>query len=191
MDCGDSVAEWLCQVTKSQDLRLLYHSHEETQRVAPKRSLKFTIQNRHVGAYQEETSYMLMTQESLDAVNSRLDKPVTFPQFRPTLVISGITEPFSEDFWGYIKFGVGEDRPVMKTSLPCIRCKSTTVDQETGTFRDDGEPLRTLYKLKRPVGNARTTQMVSKCAILGACFGVYSGEGKRIRVGDPVFAALL
>lgn len=134
---------------------------------------------------------MLMTDESVAEVNRHLKNPVSHRNFRPTIILNGVVEPFAEDLWGYIKFGEGEDAPILKTSRPCIRCKLTVVDPDTGTFREDGEPLTTLYKLKRPVGDEKLTKMVSKSAVLGAHFGLWRGEGSVIRVGDPVYAALL
>lgn len=71
------------------------------------------------------------------------------------------------------------------------RCTATVIDPATGTVRTDGEPLKTLYKLKRPVGDVKTTKIVEKVAVLGSHFGMFEGTGKVIRVGDPVYAALV
>jgi len=192
MDCGDKVAAWLSTLTETPGLRLLYHVLDEPQRGPVKRNTRFpSYRESHTGAFQDETSYMVMSDETLAAVNAQLEKPVEHRNFRPTIVVNGISEPFAEDFWGYIRIGHGEDGPVLKGSMPCIRCNTTTVDHETGTFRTDGQPLRTLYKLKRQVGDNKVTKLVSKSAIMGIHFGVFEGENKVIRVGDPIYAALL
>lgn len=66
----------------------------------------------------------------------------------------------------------------------------TVIDPATGALRTDGEPLKTLYKLKRPVGDSKITKTVEKMAVIGSHFGMFKGTGKVIRVGDPVYAAL-
>ncbi|MDX5339052.1 MAG: MOSC domain-containing protein [Cyclobacteriaceae bacterium] len=81
--------------------------------------------------------YLLISQESLDELNSRLETPVPMDRFRPNIVISG-GEPFLEDQLKAIQIG-GIDLRVVK---PCARCVLTTVDQNTG--EKGKEPLRTL-----------------------------------------------
>jgi uncharacterized protein YcbX len=192
MDCGDKVSAWLSRLTDTPGLRLLYHVADDPQRGVVKRNAKFpTYRNEHTGAFQDETSYMLMTDESVAALNTHMEKPVSHLNFRPTIVVNGISEPFAEDFWGFIRVGSAKDGPVLKGSMPCQRCNTTTVDPETGTFREDGQPLRALYKMKRQVGTDRVTKLVSKAAIMGTHFGVFEGEDSVIRVGDPVYAALV
>lgn len=64
---------------------------------------------------------MLMAEESVAALNDRLETPVSQDNFRGTIIASGIPEPFAEDFWGYIRIGDKDNGPVLKTSRPCIR----------------------------------------------------------------------
>ncbi|HEX8376953.1 MAG TPA: MOSC N-terminal beta barrel domain-containing protein [Pedobacter sp.] len=86
--------------------------------------------------------YMLISQASLEDLNSRLAQPVPMNRFRPNLVISG-TEAFEEDAWSEIKIG----EVCFKVVKPCARCVLTTVDQETG-FKGV-EPLQTLSKFRK------------------------------------------
>lgn len=65
------------------------------------------------------------------------------------------------------------------------------MDPETGTVRTDGEPLKTLYKLKRPVGDEKITKLVRKSAIMGSHFGMFQGTSSVVKVGDLVYAALV
>lgn len=64
---------------------------------------------------------MLMTDESVAAVNAHLEKPVSHTNFRPTITVNEISEPFAEDFWGYIRIGDKSNGPVLKASRPCVR----------------------------------------------------------------------
>ncbi|MEB2781623.1 MOSC domain-containing protein [Algoriphagus sp. C2-6-M1] len=86
--------------------------------------------------------YLLIGQESLQDLNSRLEAPVPMNRFRPNIVFSG-GNPFAEDSWGKIQ--IGElDFQVVKH---CARCIMTTVDQDTGVKAT--EPLKTLATYRK------------------------------------------
>ena len=86
-------------------------------------------------------SYLLISQASLNDLNSRLSEAVPMNRFRPNLVINGTT-PFEEDTWSEIKIGEVH----FKVAKPCARCILTTVNQDTGT--KGTEPLRTLAQYR-------------------------------------------
>lgn len=94
---------------------------------------------------------LIISEESLQDLNSRLDSPVPMNRFRPNLVVKGC-EPFAEDTWKRIRIG-GVEMALVK---PCARCVVTTIDKET--LVKSKEPLKTL-------GNFRQHK-------LGAIFGV-------------------
>lgn len=81
--------------------------------------------------------YLLIGQESLNDLNSRLETPIPMDRFRPNIVFTGGT-PFLEDSLRKIKIGQLEFQIVK----PCARCVLTTVDQESGV--KGKEPLKTL-----------------------------------------------
>lgn len=113
---------------------------------------------------------LLISQASLEDLNSRLAVPVSMRRFRPNLVVTGC-EPFAEDQWNRIRVG-GVYFDVVK---PCSRCVFTTIDPDTADKHPQKEPLRTLgtYR-RRPEG--------------GVFFGqnlIPRGTGT-IRVGDEV-----
>lgn len=87
---------------------------------------------------------MLISQASLDDLNTRSETPQRMAQFRPNLVIEG-TLPYAEDGWKRIRIGELE----FLVDAPCSRCKMITVDPATGQFLPRGEPLRTLAKYRR------------------------------------------
>lgn len=94
-------------------------------------------ENNEQVSFADAFPYLLISQASLDDLNSRLADPVPMNRFRPNLVVSG-TEAFDEDTWAEIKIGDVH----FKVAKPCARCILTTVDQETG--KRGSEPLRTL-----------------------------------------------
>ncbi len=86
--------------------------------------------------------YLVISQASLDDLNSRLAEPITMRRFRPNLVISG-TEPFAEDQWKHISIG----NLHFEVVKPCARCVLTTINPETA--EKGPEPLKTLASYRR------------------------------------------
>lgn len=81
--------------------------------------------------------YLLISQASLDDLNSKLDEPISMNRFRPNLVFSGMT-PYQED--QFVKMTVGEVE--FQGIKLCARCVMTTINQESG--EKGKEPLKTL-----------------------------------------------
>ncbi len=88
---------------------------------------------------------LVISQASLDDLNSRLEIPVPMNRFRPNLVLSG-AEAYAEDRMHSFEINGMAFRGVK----PCGRCVMTTIDQDTGVAGKD--PLRTLASY-RQVGN--------------------------------------
>lgn len=110
---------------------------------------------------------LLTAEESLAALNERLDEPLPMDRFRPNIVIAGGT-PFGEDRMSRLRIG----DIVFKAPKACARCTITTVDQATG--ETGKEPLRTFATFRK--------------ARRGVLFGqnlIHTGIGT-IRVGDRV-----
>ena len=82
--------------------------------------------------------FLLIAQESLADLNSRMNKPLAMNRFRPNLVVKGCL-PYAEDTWKQIRIGAASFRVVK----PCTRCQITTTDQATGEVLGP-EPLQTL-----------------------------------------------
>jgi uncharacterized protein YcbX len=115
--------------------------HESTQR---KVSPKYAVNDESV-SFADGMPYLILGQESLDDLNSRLEKPVPMDRFRPNIVFSG-GQPYVEDSWKKIRIGAVRFQVVK----PCARCVLTTIDQETGL--QGKEPLKTLAGY-RTLGN--------------------------------------
>ena len=80
---------------------------------------------------------LIIGQNSLNDLNSRLQSPVPMNRFRPNLVFTG-GKPYEEDEWR--NFSVGKNKFV--GVKPCSRCVLTTINQQTG--EQGKEPLATL-----------------------------------------------
>jgi uncharacterized protein len=110
---------------------------------------------------------LLITQESLDAVNGRLEEPIPMLRFRPNIVVAGAA-PHAEDAWRRIRVGT----VACDVVKGCARCVVTTIDPATATA--GREPLRTLATYRRWDGKVWFGQNV-----------IHRGTGT-IRVGDAV-----
>jgi len=101
----------------------------------------YQINHEHV-SLADAYPLLLIGEQSLADLNSRLDEPLPMNRFRPNLVFSG-GQPFDEDKWK--KFSVGENKFAAVKS--CARCVLPTVNQDTG---EKGiEPLATLSKYRK------------------------------------------
>jgi uncharacterized protein YcbX len=85
---------------------------------------------------------LLISEEGLKDLNSRLETPLPMNRFRPNIVVKG-GEPFAEDTWNRICIGNVE----LAVVKPCARCVVTTVDKDT--LERSKEPLKTLATFRR------------------------------------------
>lgn len=109
---------------------------------------------------------LMISTASLDDLNARLARPVPMRRFRPNLVVTA-DAPFAEDVWRRIRI----DGVELAVAWACKRCVLTTVDPETGTKDDDGEPLRTLKTYRREGGGILFGQNVIPRALGGIAVG--------------------
>jgi len=86
--------------------------------------------------------FLLISEESLADLNSRMDRPIPMNRFRPNLVVKGCA-PYAEDEWKEIRIGAASFR----IAKPCARCQVTTTDQATGELSGP-EPLQTLARYR-------------------------------------------
>ena len=161
---GDEAARWLSTFLGT-PCRLVYMPDTGVRQV----SLRYGRPGDRV-AFADAYPVMLLSAESLDALNARLAEPVPVNRFRPNLVVCGVGEPHAEDRWRRIRVGSVE----LDVVKPCARCVITTIDQTTAR-RTGKEPLRTLATYRRgPDG--------------GVLFGMNAIHRTRgtLRVGDAV-----
>lgn len=119
--------------------------------------------------------FLLISEESLADLNSRLDQPLLMNRFRPNIVVRG-GGPFWEDRVGSFRIGDITFRCVK----PCARCPITTTDQATAIVGK--EPLRTLATFRR--GGIHVPGPIRGAAYFGQ--NVTHDAVGTIRVGDAV-----
>lgn len=135
--CAEKVDAWFSNYI-GKPCHLLYFG-EQSRRVV-------TNTNKPV-AFADGYPLLLISQASLDDLNSRLASPVSMSQFRPNIVVNNC-EAFEEDTWQHIRIGEVE----FEISKPCSRCVFTTINPETAEKHKKQEPLATL-KSYRQVAN--------------------------------------
>jgi len=136
-DCGDDAAEWLSYLLKT-SCRLVYFPDDEFRQV----DLAYASEGDKTG-FSDGFPLLLISQASLEDLNSKLDESVSMTRFRPNIVVTG-TEAFAEDSWHEIKVG----DIIMKVVKPCGRCSIPSIDPLTG--KRSVEPVQTLrsYRLQ-------------------------------------------
>ncbi|MDG1276862.1 MAG: MOSC domain-containing protein [Algoriphagus sp.] len=126
-----TIDQWFSEILGI-DCQLVRMPESGQRKVSPKYAI-----NKEFVSFADGMPYLIIGQESLHHLNSKLTHPVPMNRFRPNIVFSG-GESFIEDGWKNIKIG-DVDFCIVK---PCARCVLITVDQESGV--NGKEPLKTL-----------------------------------------------
>jgi uncharacterized protein YcbX len=133
---NQAYSEWFSSFLGT-NCRVVYLPDEVTRRVeAPFDDPKWRV------SLADGYPLLVMTEASLDLLNSRLTSPVGVERFRPNLVIGGAT-PHGEDSWRDVQIGSVR----LAIVKPCARCSTVLVDPMTGNV--GLEPLRTLAGYRR------------------------------------------
>ena len=147
-------------------------------------------------AFSDGFPFLLVSEESLECVNSYLENPVSMVNFRPNIVVRGSGRAFAEDTWKRIVFHQSptpdqsshhKREPIaMNVVKPCSRCKMPTVDPTTGCFDPHNEPTRTMKRFRtgKQLGfrNEKWAEEVFFCQNVDHA----SQEGGILAVGDSV-----
>ena len=127
---------WFSQVLE-QKCKLVYFPEKNTRAVDP----RYKINDEHV-SLADGYPFLIIGQQSLNFLNSKLDQPIPMNRFRPNFVFNG-GEPNEEDSWR--NFTIGKNRFV--GVKPCARCAVPTINQDTA---EKGiEPTRTLATYRK------------------------------------------
>ncbi len=118
--------------------------------------------------------YLVISQESLENLNSRLTTPITADRFRANIVLSGTSQPFAEDEWTHF----GNSLVDFEATKACSRCRIITVDPQAGQVLS-GEPLKVLAQFRRKE-NEKQTQVYFGQYFLSRSFGQF------LKVGDSL-----
>lgn len=96
-------------------------------------------------AFSDGFPFLIISENSLNSLNSQLETPVDMVRFRPNLVISGC-EAYAEDYWREIRVGNIDFR----LPKPCSRCSVPSINPNTAEISK--EPLTTLNRLRKMNG---------------------------------------
>jgi uncharacterized protein YcbX len=164
-DAGDEAAAWLTEHL-GKPARLVRFD----QRRKRPSATEWTQGVEALNQFSDGFPWLLISQASLDELNTRLKQPLPMNRFRPNIVVDGLA-PFGED--EVHEFVAGNVR--LRVVKPCTRCAITTTDQLTGE-RLSEEPLKTLKEFRFDRG------------LRGVTFGqnmvLASGLGSELKVGQ-------
>ena len=139
-------------------------------------------------SFADQYPVLLASQESLQGLNQRLDRPVEMERFRPNVVVKGVSGAFAEDNWAAVSF-VSSSSSGGVPFPPCGRCKVPTNDLATGELDPSNEPTKTMLTFRggghlgfshRKVKNQVYFGIHLKCPSSG------SGGKQVVSVGDRV-----
>jgi uncharacterized protein YcbX len=86
--------------------------------------------------------FLIISENSLAALNRAMHLDLPMARFRPNLVVAGC-DAYAEDYWRRISIGAIDFR----LPKPCSRCSVPTIDPETAVTGN--EPLITLNRLRK------------------------------------------
>jgi hypothetical protein len=158
---GNTINEWF-SLKLGIPCKAVYMPESSERKLDP----LYAITNKDITGFADGYPILMISEASLEDLNSRLEKPLPMDRFRPNIVING-TVAFAED---EMKKFVINEVSFYGVKL-CGRCPITTTNQQTG--ERSKEPLKTLATY-RNINNR-------------VCFGqnVICEEGE-ISVGDIV-----
>jgi uncharacterized protein len=137
VDQGEDTAEWFSDWLGTA-VRLVHIADRFKRNVSPDYAV---TPDDHTG-FADGYPILIISEESLNELNSRMPTSVPMNRFRPNIVVKGCA-PFVEDTWKRIKIGDVE----MALVKPCARCVVTTIDKDT--LAKSKEPLKTLNKFRK------------------------------------------
>jgi len=128
--------QWLSDFLK-QDCRLVYQPDEVIRPVDP----DYAKPTDKV-AFSDGFPFLIISENSLTALNHEMQLNLPMSRFRPNLVISGCPA-YAEDSWREISIGAIDFR----LPKPCSRCSVPSIDPETAQIGK--EPLTTLNRTRK------------------------------------------
>ena len=128
---NDQINEWFSEQLGIR-CKLVYMPESAQRKVDPAFAKKGEVTSLSDGY-----PFLIIGQESLNLLNSKLAEPIPMNRFRPNFVFTGGI-PHEEDEWN--EFTIGDI--VFQGVKKCSRCVVTTIDQQTSSVSK--EPLKTL-----------------------------------------------
>ena len=164
----DEINQWFSDVLNT-NCRLVLMPEETRRKV----NYFYAVQPDDHVSFADGYPFLLIGENSLADLNSRLEKDVPMNRFRPNFVVKD-SEAFAEDGWKRIKIG----ETVFHIVKPCGRCVMTTINQATGE-NNGKEPLKTLESYRIP------KRSVKRKILFGQNL-ISESEGDVLSVGDRI-----
>ncbi len=139
-DMGAHAADWLSEYLGTRR-RLVRFDRSRKRPSSP----DWTAHIEALNQFSDGFPWLIISQGSLDDLNTRLPAPLPMNRFRPNIVIDGV-QAYAEDRIHEIAVG----NACLRLVKPCARCAITTTDQATAERLTD-QPLRALkqYRFSR------------------------------------------
>jgi uncharacterized protein YcbX len=137
----NEINRWFSEALQTK-CRLVYMPDDSEREVNP-----LFNQDNDIVSFADGYPFLIIGENSLSDLNSRLKNEVSMNRFRPNFVVQD-SAAFAEDGWKKLNIG----NTIFRVTKPCARCVITTIDQHRGFFTGK-EPLRTLanYRLAKDV----------------------------------------
>lgn len=173
-DEGEAVSTWLTNVLgefRGSRLRLVRFDKSRKRIVRE----KYTQTTDSTLMFADACPYLLVSQDSLTALNEELAKnahlPVDLERFRGNIEVTGLA-PWQE----YQAKTLRINQVVLRGEAPCHRCPMPGIDQKTGHTPEPGQPFKTLMQMPVPA------------ELSGAYFGLHATfdiQGSATTNGEP------
>jgi uncharacterized protein YcbX len=175
---GGDVSKWLSDFLQVENLDLVNFGNDLEPRKTNLVDKKLAHREKDEIIYSDDSPFMLISESSLDDLNSRLKDKVTMRNFRPNFVVKNVSAPYDEDNWTNLK--IGNDESTFIKTKHCTRCLLTTVMPDTGVKNSEQEPLKTLKEFRL---NKEIYGVSPMFGIDIACENIGGGI---IRIGDQI-----
>ena len=173
----NKINQWFSEVLQT-NCRLVYMPDESEREVNP-----LFNQNDDIVSFADGYPFLIIGENSLVDLNSRLENEISMNRFRPNFVVQN-SGAFAEDCWKKLSIG----NTIFRATKPSERCVITTVDQNGGFFTGK-EPLKTLanYRLAKDVFPNNFESFGSdKNAVLFGQNLIAENFGEMVKIGDDV-----
>ncbi|MGI8787457.1 MAG: MOSC domain-containing protein [Pyrinomonadaceae bacterium] len=162
------INEWFGDVLET-DCKLVLMPEETRRKV----NYFYAVHEGDAVSFADGYPFLLIGENSLADLNSRLENELPMNRFRPNFVVKD-SAPFAEDSWKKIKIG----GTVFHVVKPCGRCVITTIDQIDGE-KNGVEPLKTLATFRIP------KRSVKKKILFGQNL-IAENVGEVLSIGDEI-----
>ncbi len=161
-----SIDNWFSEFLDS-DCQLVYMPDKSDRLVDPD-----FAPNQEITSFSDGFPNLIISEASLEDLNSRVDIDLTIQRFRPNIVFSGC-KPYAEDQLGHFKIAQIDFYAVK----PCSRCVVTTIDPVTAK-KESPEPLQALSLFRKKNNKVMFGQNVLHKLALG--------HKNHLAIGDTV-----